>query len=325
MASRGRYGEILDRFEVMRLSSPVEASGLTPTQFQELPIFSGDEEEAERNPPLKITRFPGFGNREAPNRQAPSVQSGGSLSADHAQLPPLVNLKGEEEEYSTEIINNLRQKEREQQLTPEVYALMKKKLKDRQYQLLIDWLYDVQISKSVKIEDETLFATFSCIIRCFGNESFSDLPPDKYQLLGIACLRLMMKVYQRYEILEYAIYICDKSYTRRQMNDMELKILSVIGFVSEIITVYTWMQLLSSYIEAYELVARYNAKIQNYPELLCIYLPSQLLCGLIFSVSEEIPEVILTFTGCTLDDAVIVGAQIDSQKAPAYRSYQTLH
>ncbi|AYV85972.1 MAG: hypothetical protein Solivirus2_43 [Solivirus sp.] len=315
--SKSKYESILEKFENMKFlkisglpqeanmkiqgSSPQEASGLTPSEFEDLPIFSESDEG-------RITRFP-FSE---------------TISSVAPQVPQFdLGEFGEFDEYATEIINNLHNKQESQRLNSEDYIIFREKLSTKQYQMLISWLYDVQHAGRINIKDETLFATFICILKCFSSPLFVDLDRNEFQLVGITCLRLMMKVYQRQEILSFAVYICDGAYTKRQINRMEVRILETIGFVSEIVTVYSWMEILSNYFS--EEVTRMNAKIQNYPFLFFSYLPSQILCGIIFSVSESVPNFVLNVCRCDLDTSVIIGAQIDDQKPPSLRSYQLEH
>mmetsp|Transcript_61968 Transcript_61968/g.147638 ORF Transcript_61968/g.147638 Transcript_61968/m.147638 type:complete len:488 (-) Transcript_61968:86-1549(-) len=100
--------------------------------------------------------------------------------------------------------------------------------KGRQRKILIDWLVDVQTHFTMC--QETLHNTVSLVDRVWAVHR--DLPPRRIQAMGAACLFISAKFNETYSIpsLPDMAWVCDFTYTKEALVEMEIEVLQLLGF-----------------------------------------------------------------------------------------------
>lgn len=151
---------------------------------------------------------------------------------------------------------------------------------------LVDWIYYVYQSynKKLSLNYKILFSTLSCIDRCLLHPAFHNLQKDQLSLLAMTCMRLIAKLEGRRIDAALYLFIASDTLKMSAMNDMEMKILTNVGTFSELITFYTWHEILSVVLPEIILKVTLHLGIilEFYPEVFVNYLPSEIFAGLIY-------------------------------------------
>merc|ERR1712114_97032 len=94
--------------------------------------------------------------------------------------------------------------------------------------VLIDWL--IEVHSQFKLLQETLYMTIYIIDKFLQAEGFT-VKRNKLQLVGVSAMFIASKVEEMYapEINDF-VYITDNAYTAAEIRQMELRMLSTLGF-----------------------------------------------------------------------------------------------
>jgi len=130
-------------------------------------------------------------------------------------------------EYLDEIYNNLLSDEKELKYSPKLgYMKMQEDINEQMRAILIDWL--VEVHYRFRLKSETLFQTVWIIDTYL---SLVEITRAKLQLLGIASLLISCKSQEiYYPQLNEFIDITDGAYVKKELIDMEKKVLKVLNF-----------------------------------------------------------------------------------------------
>ena len=125
--------------------------------------------------------------------------------------------------YAKEIFKNLRNNEG--RFLPKAgYMAQQSDINEKMRAILIDWLVDVHLK--FKLINETLFLTVNLIDRYLAEAQVSR---QKLQLVGITALFTACKYEEIYPPdLKDFVYVTDKAYTKKQIIQMEEKMLKVL-------------------------------------------------------------------------------------------------
>lgn len=206
------------------------------------------------------------------------------------------------EEYLPEIVANMHSKEQSQ----DIYNFISKITNDEKYPLdsgdlnnlyprdisvvdrrkAIDWLYYIYKTDKdrLKLTPKILFSTIALIDRCLVHPVFANMKKKDMSLLVITCLRLISKLTSRDIDIDEYLYISGEDWKKKDLNELELKILNNVGFFSELITFYNWDELFDSVNpKIIQDFIMYLGIITNlFPELFINYLPSEIYAGMIY-------------------------------------------
>ena len=130
-------------------------------------------------------------------------------------------------EYLDEIYNNLLSDEKELKCFPKMgYMSWQGDINEQMRAILIDWL--VEVHYRFRLKSETLFQTVWIIDTYL---SFVQITRAKLQLLGIASLLISCKSNEIYypQLNEFTD-ITDGAYVRKELIDMEKKVLKILDF-----------------------------------------------------------------------------------------------
>ncbi|KAF4691824.1 hypothetical protein FOZ60_014706 [Perkinsus olseni] len=98
---------------------------------------------------------------------------------------------------------------------------------ERMRAVLIDWL--VEVHWKFKLVPETLYLTVNLIDRYL--EQCPNLPRTRLQLVGVTCLLIASKYEDIYAPeMKDIVSICDRTYQRHEVMQMEVDILNTLGF-----------------------------------------------------------------------------------------------
>ncbi|KXS13509.1 hypothetical protein M427DRAFT_113310 [Gonapodya prolifera JEL478] len=149
-------------------------------------------------------------------------------------VPTLKELDAEEEgdpckvrEYADAIVCHLRMLDECTQPSP-AYILRQPHLTFAMRSVLVDWLSEVH--SQCGFVPETLLLAVNLLDR-FLSETRCNVSSDRFQLLGIACLLIACK-YEEVNPpkIAFLLNICNNAYTRRQLKDAELFVLTTLHF-----------------------------------------------------------------------------------------------
>ena len=157
--------------------------------------------------------------------------------------------------------------------------------------ILIDWLVDVHLK--FKLVNETLFLTVNLIDRYLEKAQVSR---QKLQLVGITALFTACKYEEIYPPdLRDFVYVTDKAYTKKQILQMEGKMLKELNFNITFSSAYLFLQRYAKLLDADNktyMMARYLTELAQVEYGLIKYAPSHLaasaiyLAGKIFKLSN---------------------------------------
>ncbi len=93
--------------------------------------------------------------------------------------------------------------------------------------LLHIWV--LSVAHYLKCSQETLYHGIDLADRCFAKKRFHR---DKIQLVGTTCLLIASKLEEYYPAdIDTLVKLTDRSYTAKEITNMELEILSLVDFV----------------------------------------------------------------------------------------------
>ncbi|GLJ18967.1 hypothetical protein SUGI_0339180 [Cryptomeria japonica] len=128
--------------------------------------------------------------------------------------------------YATEIYDNLRIIELKRRASPYYIETIQQEINANMRGILVDWL--VEVAEEYKLVPDTLYLTVSYIDRFL---SANVVNRQRLQLLGVTC----MLVASKYEEIcaphvEEFCYITDNTYTREEVLEMEIDVLTYLRY-----------------------------------------------------------------------------------------------
>lgn len=140
-------------------------------------------------------------------------------------------------EYSNEILCHLKRTEK---INLPDYAsgfIQKTKISEKSRRILLDWIISVHFK--FDLLPETLYLTVNLIDRML---SLNQVSLEKFQLLGVTAMLIASKYEEIYapEIRDF-IYVTGKTVTKKDILEMEFKILSLLKFDILIVSPYTFL------------------------------------------------------------------------------------
>lgn len=131
-------------------------------------------------------------------------------------------------EYAQECIENMRLQERNcpEVMAPADFLSKQEVISDKMRSILVDWLVEVHLK--FKLTADSLFLTVGLLDRFLALRSVAR---NQLQLVGVTCLLLASKYVEVYapEVRDF-VNITDRAYTRREIMDMEVTVLTVLKF-----------------------------------------------------------------------------------------------
>lgn len=128
-------------------------------------------------------------------------------------------------EYQEDIFLYLTSLERKIKINPN-YIDTQNDISEKMREILIDWIINVHLK--FKLLDETLFLTVILIDRYLEKVQISR---NNLQLVGVASLFIASKFEEIYPpLIKSFIYITDNAYNKKELLDMERKILEIFEF-----------------------------------------------------------------------------------------------
>jgi len=138
----------------------------------------------------------------------------------------------------------------EEKYRPQMYMTLQRDINAKMRAILIDWL--VEVHMKFRLVPETLFLCVNIIDRyCYrGHVMRSEL-----QLVGVTALLVACKYEEIYppEVSD-CVYITDKAYTRKDILDMEQKIVHKLRFHITVPTAYPFLQRFLNVVKASTLI-----------------------------------------------------------------------
>lgn len=118
--------------------------------------------------------------------------------------------------------------------------------------VLIDWM--IEVSAEFKMQTETTFLAANIIDRYLSKVE-SNIPRSRFQLLGVTALLIASKLEElSAPTISDLVYICDNTYTREEILEMESNMLNLLGFDLTIFTTRHYVQHLLNTISEYECI-----------------------------------------------------------------------
>jgi cyclin B len=147
-----------------------------------------------------------------------------------ATTPPTYAEEGADDpqccaEYVQDIYAYLREEEESDKPNPE-YMLDQTEISAKMRGILVDWLVEVHLK--YKLRNETLFLTVKLIDLFLSKRRVAR---KRLQLVGVACTLVSAKFEEIFPPeLRDLIYICDKAYTKDEILQMEIEVLTTVDF-----------------------------------------------------------------------------------------------
>ncbi|XP_060083337.1 G2/mitotic-specific cyclin-B-like [Ylistrum balloti] len=140
------------------------------------------------------------------------------IDANDKENPQLVS------EYVNDIYNYMRHLEEKYMVRPNY--LEGQEVSGKMRAILIDWL--CQVHHRFHLLQETLYLTVAIIDRFL---QLCPVPRNKLQLVGVTCMLIASKYEEMYapELADF-VYITDNAYQKKDIRDMEAKILRALDF-----------------------------------------------------------------------------------------------
>ena len=127
--------------------------------------------------------------------------------------------------YVNDMYVHFREKEVVTSVRP-LYMENQEYINERMRSILVDWLVEVHLK--FKLVPETLYLTINLIDRFLEKEQVSR---PRLQLVGVTSLLIASKYEEIYPPeLRDLVYICDKAYTKKDILEMEEKILKTLEY-----------------------------------------------------------------------------------------------
>ncbi len=152
---------------------------------------------------------------------------------------------------------------------------------DRMRGILIDWLIEVHLK--FKLIPETLYLTVNLIDRYLEIEVAKR---DKLQLIGVTAMLIACKYEEIYppEVKDF-VYITDNAYSKKEIMDMEYKMLKKFEFNVTVISSYRFIERfikLSQDSEAIFFLSQYMLELALVEYKMVKYRPSMVASGAIY-------------------------------------------
>ena len=140
-------------------------------------------------------------------------------------------------EYSNEILFHLKKTENINLPDYSTYFIQKTTISEKSRRILLDWIISVHFK--FDLLPETLYLTVNLIDRMI---SLNQITLEKFQLLGVTAMLIASKYEEIYapEIRDF-IYVTGKTVTKKDILEMEFKILSLLKFDILIVSPYTFL------------------------------------------------------------------------------------
>jgi cyclin A len=104
-----------------------------------------------------------------------------------------------------------------------------KNLSQKMRSVLVDWL--VAVADEYELHQETLLLSTGYVDRFLSKEGGKNLPKSKFQLVGVTAMLIASKYEEPKPLeIEDLVFITDYAYSRRDILDMELRILKALLF-----------------------------------------------------------------------------------------------
>jgi len=144
-----------------------------------------------------------------------------NIDAEDVGNPQLVT------DYVNEIYSYLRVMENKQDIRAD-YLAGQTEILPKMRAVLVDWMVGVHLQ--FHMLQETLFSTVAILDRYLQKE-IASVSRKKLQLVGVACMLIAAKYEEIYapEIKDF-VYITDHAYSEREIQKMEVHVLSVLKF-----------------------------------------------------------------------------------------------
>ncbi|XP_076894885.1 cyclin-A2-1-like [Bidens hawaiensis] len=197
--------------------------------------------------------------------------------------------------YAAEIFNNLRVAELKGRPSVNYMKTVQRDIKQEMRGILIDWL--VEVCEEYKLKPETLYLTVTLIDQYLSKMY---IEKQRLQLLGITCMLIASKYEETIAPrVEDFCFITDGTYTRREVLDMERKVVDVLGFHISVSTVTKFLRRFilaaqSSYkapIAELECLANYLAELTLTEYGFLKYLPSLIAASAVFLAKWTLDQV----------------------------------
>nr|CAB3228891.1 G2/mitotic-specific cyclin-B3 [Phallusia mammillata] len=140
-------------------------------------------------------------------------------------------------EYAFVIFEYMRARESNFVIEPR-YLSKQKEVSSEMRAIVVDWM--VEIQESFELNHETLYLAVKLVDHYLQKVSVSR---DRLQLVGATSLLIAAKFDERHPpYVDDFLYICDDTYTKRDLLEMERQILKVIGFDINIPVPYRFLR-----------------------------------------------------------------------------------
>jgi len=128
-------------------------------------------------------------------------------------------------EYVQDIYSYLREEEESESLSPD-YMQDQSEINPKMRGILVDWLIEVHLK--YKLRNETLFLSVKIIDQFLSKRRVAR---KRLQLVGVACTLVSAKYEEIFPPeLRDLVYICDKAYSKEEILQMEIEVLTTIEF-----------------------------------------------------------------------------------------------
>jgi cyclin B len=177
-------------------------------------------------------------------------------------------------EYCEDIFRNL-QRDEVRQVVSADYMDRQVHVNSKMRAILIDWLVDVH--KKYKLRSETLFLAVSIIDRYLNLKVTQQ---RHLQLVGVTALLIAAKFEEVYPpAIKDFVYVTDKAYSREDILNMEVKVLTALQFKICGPTAMTFLdryQLVNGCTDAHRDLAQYLLELSLVDYKMIKYVPSHL-------------------------------------------------
>ncbi|KAL8244768.1 hypothetical protein R6Q59_011026 [Mikania micrantha] len=197
--------------------------------------------------------------------------------------------------YAAELFNNLRAAELKGRPSVNYMKTVQRDITKEMRGICIDWL--VEVSEEYKQTPETLYLTATLIDQYLSKRH---IEKQRLQLLGITCMLIASKYEETIAPrVEDFCFITDGTYTRREVLDMEHKVLDVLSFQISVPTVIKFLRRFifvaqSSYkvpIVELEHLAKYLAELTLTEYSFLKFLPSLIAASAVFLAKWTLDQV----------------------------------
>mmetsp|Transcript_37090 Transcript_37090/g.42317 ORF Transcript_37090/g.42317 Transcript_37090/m.42317 type:complete len:349 (-) Transcript_37090:212-1258(-) len=230
-------------------------------------------------------------------------------------------------EYVTDLYQYFREKESSVLVRP-TYMKSQPNINEKMRGILVDWLVEVHLK--LKLVPETLYLTVNLIDRYLERQNIFK---KSLQLVGVTCLLIASKYEEIYPPeLRDLVYICDKTYKRKEIVHMEYNILKSLEYRITIPTAHAFLVRYLKAAHADRSIVQISCYIldgtlQSYS--LLQYLPSQLASAAIMIARRTIRRnpwspTLLKYSSYTEEDITPIARVVLAEKSSASPSLRAL-